>query len=78
MDPQSALDEQIAGYRRMTGEQRLAIALRLHDLACEIARAGIRMRHPDADDTEVERELRLRIALGHGRPTHRVAGTLDD
>jgi hypothetical protein len=63
MDPQAALEEQIAGYRRMTGEQRLAIALDLHELACDLARAGIRARTPDADDTEVERQLRWRLAL---------------
>lgn len=66
MDPKTALDQQIARYRRMTGEERLAIALRLHELACEVARAGIRARHPSADATEVERQLRLRIALGRG------------
>jgi len=66
MDPQSARDEQIAAYRRMTGEQRLAIALGLHELACEVARAGIRMQHPDADEAEVERQLRWRLALGRG------------
>ena len=64
MDPLTAMDEQIAGYRRMTGEQRLGIALELHELACDIARAGIRMRWPHADDAEVEHRLRERIALG--------------
>ena len=64
-DPDAALDEQIALYRRMTGEERLAIALRLHELACDVAREGIRAQHPDADDAEVERQLRFRIALAH-------------
>jgi len=64
MNPRAALDEQIARYRRMTGEQRLAIALSLHELACDVAREGIRARRPDADDAEVERQLRSRIALG--------------
>ncbi len=66
MNPRTALDEQIASYRRMTGEQRLGIALELHELACDVARAGIRMRCPNADDAEVERQLRSRIALGLG------------
>jgi hypothetical protein len=30
MTPQAALEKQIALYREMTGEQRLAIALELH------------------------------------------------
>ena len=66
MDPRTALEQQIAGYRRMTGEQRLGIALELHELACDVARAGIRARRPNADDAEVERQLRSRIALGRG------------
>ena len=66
MNPAAALDEQIARYRRMTGEQRLGIALALHDLACDVAREGIRTRRPDADHAEVERLLRSRIALSYG------------
>jgi hypothetical protein len=42
MSPREAADFQVQAYRRMTGEERLAIALRLHDLSCEIAREGIR------------------------------------
>lgn len=64
MNPSAALDEQIAKYRRMTGEERLGIALALHELSCEVAREGIRTRRPNADDAEVERLLRSRIALG--------------
>jgi hypothetical protein len=63
MNPHDALDEQIAKYRLMSGEERLGIALALHELACDIARAGIRARHPEADDAEVERQLRSRIAM---------------
>jgi len=65
MTPQAALQEQIERYRQMTGEQRLAIALDLHEFACDIARAGIRRQHPQADDDEVERLLRDRLALAH-------------
>lgn len=63
MTPQDALDRQIAMYRQMTGEQRLKIALDLHEFACEISRAGIRHQHPDADEKEVNRRLRERIKL---------------
>lgn len=59
----AALDKQIERYREMTGEQRLAIALDLHLLSCDIAREGIRRGHPDADALEVERLLRLRLEL---------------
>jgi len=47
----------------MTGEQRLAIALGLHELACKIAREGIRHQHPNADEAEVERLLHQRLRL---------------
>lgn len=63
MTPDAALERQIELYRQMTGEQRLAIALRLHELACDVAREGIRHQHPGADEAEVERLLRERIQL---------------
>lgn len=63
MDPERALQEQIERYRRMTGEQRLAIALELHELSCNIAREGIRHQNPNADEAEVERLLHQRLQL---------------
>ena len=66
MTPQDALDLQIKRYREMSGEQRLAIALDLHELSCDVAREGIRAQHPDADESEVERLLRHRLELVRG------------
>jgi hypothetical protein len=63
MTAATALDEQIKRYRQMTGEQRLAVALDLHELSCDIAREGIRSQHPKADAAEVERLLRQRLEL---------------
>jgi len=63
MTPQQALDKQIELYRAMTTEQRVLIALQLHELACEMARLGIRDQHPEADEAEVNRLLRDRISL---------------
>jgi hypothetical protein len=63
MDAATASAKQIERYRGMTGEQRLAIALELHDLSCDIAREGIRRQHPEADAVEVERLLRHRLEL---------------
>ncbi len=63
MSPQAAVDYQIERYREMSGEERLAIALDLHELSCDIAREGIRAQHPGADDAEVERLLRRRLEL---------------
>ncbi len=64
MTPDDALAKQIEIYRRMTGEQRLKIALDLHTFACDVARAGIRRQYPNATDKEVEQHLRQRIELG--------------
>lgn len=63
MSPQAALDAQIARYRTMTPEQRVLTALRLHELACEMARVGIRRQHPNTEPEEVERLLRERLEL---------------
>ncbi len=63
MTAASALDRQIARYREMSGEQRLAIALELHELSCEVAREGIRRQNPGADAAEVQRLLRRRLGF---------------
>jgi hypothetical protein len=63
MNPEDALQEQIQRYRRMTGEQRLALALDLHELSCNVAREGIRHQNPNADEAEVERLLQQRLRL---------------
>jgi hypothetical protein len=61
MKPEAALAVQIEIYRQMTGEQRLQLALDLHEFACNVAREGIRHQFPDADSAEVERQLRERL-----------------
>ena len=63
MTAAAALDKQIEHYRRMTGEERLAISLELHEMSCEIAREGIRRQHPQACAEEVERLLHRRLEL---------------
>ena len=63
MTAAAALEKQIERYRQMSGEQRLAVALDLHELSCEVAREGIRRQHPKADALEVERLLRHRLEL---------------
>lgn len=65
MTPEDALEMQIELYRQMTGEQRLKIALDLHELSCEIARQGIRHQFPQADEAEVDRRLRHRIRMAY-------------
>ncbi len=63
MTPESALERQISLYRNMTGEQRLKIALDLHELSCNLAREGIRAQYPEAGEVEIERRLRERLIL---------------
>jgi hypothetical protein len=63
MTPETALEKQINLYRAMTCEERVKVALRLHDLACEMARLGIRRQHPNASPTEVNQMLRYRLEL---------------
>jgi hypothetical protein len=63
MNAATAFNEQIKRYRRMTGEQRLAVALELHEMSCEIAREGIRRQNPKADAVEIERLLHRRLEL---------------
>jgi hypothetical protein len=61
MTPEAASARQIERYRAMTPEERLAIALDLHEPACDVAREGIRRQFPSADEAEVERRLRQRL-----------------
>jgi hypothetical protein len=63
MTPEAALEVQIERYRAMSCEQRVAIALRLHELACEMSRLGIRRQHPGASLEQIEDLLRQRVEL---------------
>jgi|GEM_PF-632010 len=65
MDPQEALQRQIERYRAMSGEERLRLALDLHEFACQVAREGIRHQFPQASPEEVEEHLRRRLRLAH-------------
>lgn len=66
MNQDQAFEKQIEMYRGMTGEERLGIALRLHELSCNIAREGIRQQHPEASAEEVERLLQERLKWARG------------
>jgi hypothetical protein len=70
MSPEAAREKQIELYRQMTGEQRLKMALDLHEFACDVARAGIRHQNPSATDEEIEEHLRRRIELSHRASQH--------
>jgi hypothetical protein len=55
MTPEAALEIQIERYRAMSPAERVELALRLHELASEVARSGIRAQHPDATAEEWRR-----------------------
>jgi hypothetical protein len=54
---------QRAVFRRMTGDQRVRMAVQMSEDAREISRCGIRARHPGYTPVEVEQALR-RLVLG--------------
>jgi hypothetical protein len=65
MTPEAAFEMQIERYRQMSPAQRIELALRLHELASEVARSGIRAQHPQAGKEEVEEMLRERRRLAY-------------
>jgi hypothetical protein len=65
--------EDLEQARRMTPEQKLLAGAELFDYACEIAKAGIRAQHPEADDEMLLKLLRERIALGEKLERRRSA-----
>jgi len=65
MTPEAALEKQLERYRQMTGEERLKIALDLHEFACEVAREGIRQQFPASDEQEIERRMRQRLEAAY-------------
>ncbi|HKQ38188.1 MAG TPA: hypothetical protein VJ063_08935 [Verrucomicrobiae bacterium] len=63
MTPEAAFEMQIERYRQMSPAQRIELALRLHELASEVARSGIRAQHPNVTNEQVEEMLRERRRL---------------
>ena len=65
MNPVESHLAQIQKYRQMSGNERLMVGLRLHELSCEIARDRIRASQPNASCEEVAQELRRRLKLAY-------------
>lgn len=57
---------QLAVYRRMSGEQRLEIALQMSDSVRRLVADGVRYRHPEWNEEQVQREV-VRLMLAEGR-----------
>ena len=60
-----------------TPGQRLGMALDMYDFARDLARAGIKSRHPDATEAEIQRELFLQY-YGHDLPQPLIDRVLRD
>ena len=59
-----AANVQVAVWRRMSGEQRVAMAFELSENVRQIAAEGVRRRHPDYSDDEVRLAV-IRLQLGN-------------
>lgn len=57
---------QIGGYRRMGADQKATLVAQLSEAVRELAREGIRQRHPDYGDDDVRKAL---VTLLYGRET---------
>lgn len=74
MNPTDCRLAQIKRYKAMSGEQRLLIGLRLHELSCDVARDSIKARFPDANNDVVEEKLRQRLRLAYSRSDSEATG----
>lgn len=62
--------------RRMAPERRLDAAMRLSQAVRELAEAGIRERHPEADEREIR--IRLTVRLYGRAQAQRLFGAVPD
>ena len=73
---QKAQNVQTAILKHMTPRERVQMAVSMSEDAREIARCGIRHRHPDWDEARVRHELFVRlygadvVARAWGTPVH--------
>jgi hypothetical protein len=73
----TALERQREAFRRMTPEQRLTLAAEMSDEIRALAESGIRHRHPDYTDDEVQAALVV-ILLGREAAARARAGRASD
>ena len=55
-------DPYLDALRRLTPEQKLAVAHQLRETAWELAAAGVRLRHPELAEEEVQERVRRLFA----------------
>ena len=75
-DFESAKAEQfyIDTLRRMTPDQKWAVAFELWEMAVEVARSGVRAQHPDWPEGRVQAEVARRIMEANGAARLPVPG----
>jgi hypothetical protein len=68
----AAVARQREAFRRMTPEQRVAVAAEMSDEIRGVTEAGIRHRHPAYSEDDIRAALAV-ILLGPGETTHQRA-----
>lgn len=63
IDERALFNEEVARARAMAPAERLLEGPRLFDRACELMKAGIRHRHPEASEDDVLEQLRAQLDL---------------
>ena len=57
-------DKQTELLKKMTPEQKLNLSQQLYNSARQLKEAGIRMQHPDWDETQVQQAVREAFLYG--------------
>jgi len=63
LDADDLYAESVHEARLQPWWEKLFVGIDLFDLACEFTRTGIRMQHPDADESRVAQLLEERLAM---------------
>ena len=61
-----SFQKRVDALKKLSGEQRLALAFEMWRTACELTRDGIRTQFPNYSDEQVNRELARRIMIANG------------
>ena len=62
----ASFQKRVDALKRMTGEQRLMLAIEMWRTACQLTRDGIRAQHPNYSTAQVNQELARRIMIANG------------
>lgn len=62
----ASFQKRVEILRRLSGEQRLMLAIEMWRTACQLTRDGVRAQFPNYSDAQVNRELARRIMIANG------------